>query len=86
MSFYGKGINDSKDFTTNGKIKSLILDVKDIDKVDNLAINLSRISMILRFYYVNNEFSSKCLMSRTSRTLKDRRKKLFSWEMKQNGQ
>jgi len=68
MRFYGNGINNINYFTTNGTIRSLILGLKDIDKVDNLAIKLSMMSIILRFYYVNNEFSDKCLMSRTSRT------------------
>ncbi len=69
MRFYDKGIKDSNNFTTNGKIKSLLLGLKDIDMIDTIVINLSMMSMIFSCSYGISSYSVNNVLSRTSRTL-----------------
>lgn len=68
MRFYDKGIKDSNNFTTNGKIKSLLLGLKDIDMIDTIVINLSMMSMIFGYSYGISSYSVNNVLSRTSRT------------------
>jgi len=69
MRFYDKGIKDSNNFTTNGKIKSLLLGLKDIDMIDTIVINLSMMSMIFSYSYGISSYSVNNVLSRTSKIL-----------------
>ena len=66
MNFHSKVVKGSNNFIPNTKFKSLLLGLKDIDKVDTIDTNLTMMSLILGHFHEKNDSYLDKKLSKTS--------------------